>query len=136
MMNVQELSTLAHHGLNVKLFVLNNQGYLTMRGSQDHAFGRHMGSDVESGLRFPDFAKLSHSFGLPYLRIANPDEVENVTKVALDLPGPVFIEVMADPNQVLEPKSVNKRVDGKIIQTPIEDAWPYLPKEELEANLQ
>jgi acetolactate synthase-1/2/3 large subunit len=134
MMNLQELATLSRLKLDVKLFVLNNDGYLTMRGSQDHAFGERMGSEVSS-LGFPDFAKLAHAFGLPYLRISSPEEVNSVMQGVFKISGPVFIEVMADPDQKLEQRSVNKRIDGRIVQTPIEDSWPYLPKEEIEENL-
>ena len=136
MMNVQELATLAHHGLPVKLVVLNNGGYLTMRQSQAHAFGEHMGSDEAGGLSFPDFSTLARANRLPYHVLRNSRDSHNLLPLAIDGTGPAFIEVMMDPMQEQIPKSINRRLpDGTIKQTTIEDAYPYLPAEELAENM-
>jgi acetolactate synthase-1/2/3 large subunit len=130
MMNIQELSTLAHHKLNVKIFLLNNAGYLTMRQSQTYAYGHHFGSG-EKDLSFPAFTAAARAFGIP-----------SVTKYSLDIEGvlksdgPVLCEVMMDPNQEQIPKAVNRRLeDGTIKQTAIEDSYPFLPEEEIRENL-
>lgn len=137
MFNAQELATLAHHNLPVKLFVLNNGGYLTMRQSQAHAFDTYMGSDEGSGISFPNFQKLAEAHGIDYRRMESADEVTVKVASVLLGEGPMFCEVMMDPNQPQIPKSVNRRDEaGNINQTPIEDAWPYLPREEIEENLQ
>jgi acetolactate synthase-1/2/3 large subunit len=136
MMNLQELATLAHHRLNIKVFVLNNGGYLTMRQSQAHAFEGYMGSDAGSGIGFPDFQQTAAAFGLPALRTAPHANVAEWVRRTLATDGPVLCEVMMDPNQDTVPKSINRRdAAGRIVQTPIEDAWPYLPADELAANL-
>jgi acetolactate synthase-1/2/3 large subunit len=130
MMNIQELSTLAHHKLNVKIFLLNNSGYLTMRQSQEYAYGHSFGSG-EKDLSFPNFAALSRAFGIPSVTKYNLD-VEGVLKSD----GPVLCEVMMDPNQEQIPKAINRRLeDGTIKQTAIEDSYPFLPEEELRENL-
>lgn len=136
MFNVQELATLARHRLPVKLFVLNNGGYLTMRQSQAHAFKGYMGSDEDSGLSFPNFRWLARSFGVTLRYVEHSSMVREVVRDALAEPGPVFCEVMMDRDQSLIPKSINRReADGTIRQTAMEDAWPYLDRAELEENL-
>jgi acetolactate synthase-1/2/3 large subunit len=137
MFNVQELSTLKHHGLPVKIFLLNNGGYLTMRQSQEHAFDGYMGSDEKSGLSFPNFMKLTEAHGVRYLHLNRSEQARGVVAAVLKTAGPMLCEVMMDPNQPQVPKSVNRRDEaGNIKQTPIEDAHPYLPREEIAANLE
>lgn len=135
MMNVQELATIAHHNLPIKIFLLNNGGYLTMRQSQAHAFDGYMGSDENSGLSFPTFGKMAVAHGIWHWRVSAPDEVDRVAKLNLEWSGPALVEIAMDPEQPQIPKSVNRRENGKIVQTPIEDAWPYLDREELAENL-
>lgn len=135
MFTSQELSTARHHDLPIKIFLLNNGGYLTMRQSQQHAFGSTMGSGL-ADLSFPHFQQLALAHGVDHLRLARAEHVESSVRAMLDAPGPGFCEVMMDPEQAQEPKSINRRdAAGNITQTPIEDAWPYLPREEIEENL-
>lgn len=134
--NEQELSTIRHHKLPVKIFVLNNGGYLTMRQSQAHAFEGYMGSDEASGLSFPNFRVLAVAHGISYVPLRRSEETRAMVEATLYGDGPALCEVFMDPNQAQEPKSINRRdEDGTIRQTPIEDAWPYLPREELAENL-
>lgn len=135
MMNIQELATIAHHKWPIKIFCLNNGGYLTMRQSQAHAFDGYMGSDEGSGLSFPDFETVVAAHGIRYDRMESSREVDEVIRRAMSSDGPHFVEVMMDPEQSQIPKSVNRRENGKIVQTPIEDAWPYLDRDELAENL-
>lgn len=132
MFNVQELATIAHHKLPIKIFILNNGGYLTMRQSQDNAFDGYMGSDASSGLGFPDFCTLAEAFGLYYDKFTNHKNLDLRLEYFLDQQGPAICELMMHPDQEAL-KSVNRRLpDGTIQQTAIEDAYPYLPKEEIE----
>jgi acetolactate synthase-1/2/3 large subunit len=134
--NAQELSTVKHHQLPVKLFVLNNGGYLTMRQSQANAFDRYMGSDEGSGLSFPHFRRLAEAHGIYSMRCEDSEMLHDVVAGALSTPGPVLCEIMMAPDQAQIPKSVNRREpDGTIKQTSLEDSWPYLPREEIEENL-
>ena len=129
MMNLQELATLKHHEADVKLFVLNNGGYVTMRQSQTRGFGRLVGSDA-ADLSFPHFGMLAHSFDLPYMRLlSNADAKERIPE-ALEATGPVFVEVMADPEQY-QVQAINRRVEGKIVPSRFEDLYPHLPEEQL-----
>lgn len=132
MMNLQELATVAHHRLPVKIFVLNNGGYLTMRQSQAHAFDGYMGSDEDSGLSFPCFGTVAAANRLDYLKLYDPLALRGQVAAALVRDDPVFCEVMMDRDQPTIPKSINKRLaDGTIQQTPLEDMWPHLPAEEI-----
>ena len=129
MMNLQELASLKHHEANVKLFVLNNGGYVTMRQSQTRGFGRLVGSDA-ADLSFPHFGMLAHSFDLPYMRLLSNGDAKARIPEALEADGPVFVEVMADPEQY-QVQAINRRVDGKIVPSRFEDLYPHLPEEQL-----
>jgi acetolactate synthase-1/2/3 large subunit len=135
MMNIQELATVAHHQLPIKIFLWNNGGYVTMRKSQANAFDGYMGSDEGSGISFPSFDQIALAHGLCYAPLSHPNLIEICMRFMFENDSPAFCEVMLDPNEDTIPKSINRRVDGKIVQTPIEDAWPYLDREELAENL-
>lgn len=134
-MNVQELQTVSHNRLPVKIVVLNNHGYLSIRSTQKNFFGRLVGEGPASGVSFPDFVKLADAFGLPALRV---DRIENMQllREALDAPGPALVEVELDPQQEFEPRSRSKQLpDGKIVSPPLEDMYPFLDPEELASNM-
>jgi acetolactate synthase I/II/III large subunit len=135
MMTGQELATARHHNLPIKIFLLNNGGYLTMRQSQEHAFGSTMASGP-ADLSFPDFRKLASAHDVAsftcHSHLLMREDIEN----ALASDGPYLLELKMDSEQAQVPKSINRRDDaGNIQQTPIEDAWPFLPREEMEENL-
>ena len=134
-LNIQELQTVVHHQLPVKIFVLNNGGYLSIRSTQTNFFGRRMGESAQSGVSFPDFVKVACAYGIPSVRV---DRVQNLAQVqaALDQPGPALVEVMLDPTQEFEPRSKSKQLpDGKIVSPPLEDMYPFLDPEELASNI-
>jgi len=134
-MNIQELQTVVHHHLPVKLFVLNNNGYLSIRMSQKGFFGDVIGESPQSGVSFPDMKKIAKAYGIPYLRLNKKLFAEPLRK-ALDLPGPVICEVMLDPAQGFEPRQSSRQLpDGRIISAPLEDMFPFLEREELMENL-
>jgi acetolactate synthase-1/2/3 large subunit len=133
-LNIQDLQTVAHHQLPVKLFVLNNGGYLSIRSTQKNFFGRVMGESAESGVSFPDFVKVGLAYGIPSVRVDRAVEMKSVQE-ALDRPGPALIEVMLDAEQEFEPRSRSKVLpDGTIVSPPLEDMYPFLPAEELAEN--
>jgi acetolactate synthase-1/2/3 large subunit len=134
-MNVQEMQTLAHHSLPVKVFVLNNGGYLSIRQSQVNFFKRLVGEGPTSGVSFPDMVKLAAAYGIAGRRIETVDDL-GVIDEALASPGPFVAEVMLDQEQPFEPKLSAKPLDnGKIVSPPLEDMAPFLAKDELRANL-
>ena len=135
LMNIQELQTLAQHRLPVKLFVLNNNGYLSIRLTQSSFFGLAVGADPSSGVSFPDFIKVAEAFGLHASRLNQPDFAEDIKRV-LASSGPEVCEVMLDPAQGFEPKlSSRKLPDGRMVSSPLEDMFPFLDRDELRTNM-
>ncbi len=134
-LNIQELQTVAHYHLPVKLFVLNNGGYLSIRQTQANFFGLEVGAGPESGVSFPDFVKVAKAHGLSARRIDRPDFVGEVRQ-ALETDGPQVCEIILDRNQVFEPKLSSRRLpDGRMVSSPLEDMMPFLSREELRANM-
>ena len=136
-MNIQELQTLKNYALPVKLFVYNNDGYLSIKLTQKSFFnGNFVGSDPGSGVILPDMEKLAAAYGLPYYRLRNNQEAEELLAEILASDGPVVTEVMLDPFEVPGPKAASKRLpDGRMVSAPLEDLAPFLPREEFLANM-
>lgn len=135
--NVQELLTIRHYDLPIKIFVFNNRGYSSIRATQKTFFkGRYVGSDQTSGVSNPDFEKLASAYGLEYARIAHNDEIEEGIKQALSMNGATLCEVNISPEQGITPKaSAFIREDGTIESRPLEDMAPFLPREEVWENM-
>ena len=134
MMNLQELQTIITNRLPIKIFLINNDGYHSIRITQTNLFNKNFtGIGPESGdLSFPEFDKLAVAFGYKYLRASSNSEMKNVVDQALAEDGPVFVEIITDTKQVWEPKSSTKRLeDGTLVSPPLEDLAPFLPREEL-----
>lgn len=133
MMNLQELQTIAGANLPVKLFVLNNDGYHSIRQSQQNHFPDNIvGCGPDSGLTFPDFARLATGFGLPSARVERDDDLAHSIRATLDGAGPQVLEVMIDKQQQFEPKLSSRRLpDGTMISPPLEDLSPFLSDAEL-----
>jgi len=133
-MNIQELQTVRHHGFPIKLFVLNNGGYLSIRQTQNAFFGLAVGAGAESGVSCPDFVRVAEAYGLPASRLDQPD-FGGALKGILDAPGPHVCEVVLDPAQGFEPKLSSRRLpDGRMVSSPLEDMAPFLDRGELAAN--
>ena len=134
-MNVQELQTVKHLNLPVKLFVLNNNGYLSIRNSQKGFFGATFGESPASGVSFPIFMDLAKAHGLSFIKLDMKDFAPTLREV-LDMPGPVLCEVMLDPDQGFEPRQSSRQLpDGRIVSAPLEDMFPFLEREEMMENL-
>jgi acetolactate synthase-1/2/3 large subunit len=134
-MNIQELQTVHHHGFPIKLFVLNNGGYLSIRQTQTAFFGLAVGAGVESGVSCPDFVRVAEAYGLPASRLSEPNFTADLSAI-LAAPGPHLCEVMLDPKQGFEPKLSSRRLpDGRMVSSPLEDMAPFLDREEFLANL-
>ena len=136
MMNLQELQTILTNKLPIKIFLINNSGYHSIRITQTNLFGGHtkVGIGPESGdLSFPEFKKIAEAFGYPYLSARSNAQMKRAVDEALSMEGPVFCEIFTDTRQVWEPKSSTKRLsDGTLVSPPLEDLAPFLPREELE----
>jgi len=133
-LNIQELQTVKHQQLPIKLFVLNNGGYLSIRQTQTNFFGHLTGADSSSGVSFPDYVKVGCAYGIPSMRIDRVADMDQI-KLALDQPGPALIEVMLDSKQEFEPRLKSKQLpDGTIATPALEDMYPFLDPDELAAN--
>lgn len=134
-MNIQEFATLFQYQLPVKLFILNNEGYLSIRTSQKGFFGNTVGESPASGVSFPDILKLAKAYGIPAVRLDTADFGCILPKV-LEGGGPFICEVILDPKQGFEPRQSSRQLpDGRIVSAPLEDMFPFLERDELQENL-
>lgn len=136
MMNLQELQTLKHHNLPVKIFILNNDGYSSIKQTQTNFFeGRNTGAGTNSGVSIPDFVKVGSAFDIKSIRLESPDEIDNTIKDVLSAKGPVLCDVIVNPDYIFTPKlSSRKLEDGTMISPSLEDMYPFLPRDEYERN--
>lgn len=135
--NIQELLFLQFHKLPIKIFIFNNQGYSSIRATQNAFFnGRYVGADVGSGVANPDFAKLAAAYSIAYCQVRNHSELDTGIQQTLSTPGPVICEVNIAVDQGITPKaSAFKRADGTLESRPLEDMAPFLPREEVHDNM-
>jgi acetolactate synthase-1/2/3 large subunit len=134
-MNIQELQTVVHHHLPIKIFVLNNSGYFSMKMTQSGFFGRLTGESAASGTSFPDMVKVACAYGIPSTRI---DREAQFSQIDLSLAGegPALIDVVLDRNQEFEPRSRARQLpDGRIVSPNLEDMYPFLDATELLDNV-
>ncbi len=137
LMTIHEMATIMHHHLPVKLFVLNNGGYLTIKQTQELGFeNRLMGCNEESGLSFPDFMEIAKAHRFKAVRLNSHQNLKQQIEDIMNHEGPVLCEIMMDPNQMQAPKAINRRsADGTMKQTALEDSYPFLDPKEIEENL-
>jgi acetolactate synthase-1/2/3 large subunit len=136
-MNIQEFATIKHNNLPIKVFILNNNGYLLIRHTQ-HNFmeDRFVGESPKSGVWCPDAMKIASAYGIKGIRIESVDEVEEKIKETLLFDGPVICEVMTPEWQLLIPRITSDRLpDGTLRSRNYEDMFPFLPREEFEENM-
>lgn len=134
MMNLQELATVVHNHLDMKIIVLNNNGYHSIRQTQTNLFQPpFIGIDAESGVGFPSFEKLADAFGMKYYRLDSELNCESVLNEALNCEGPCLCEAVVDPGQNFAPKSSSKVMpDGRITSPSLDDMAPFLDRDEFE----
>lgn len=141
-MNLQELQTIIHHRMGIKIFLINNGGYHSIRQTQKNFFGEPLvGIGVDSGvegpdLSFPSMEKLAAAYGYPYVKAEHNEELGEAIEKTLEMEGPVICEIFVSIDQIFEPKSSSRKMpDGTITSPPLEDLSPFLPDEEMEKNM-
>jgi acetolactate synthase I/II/III large subunit len=136
-MNSQELETVVRLQLPIKYFVLNNQGYASIRNMQRNHFKGHLvGSDTSSGLTLPDTLKIAESYGIAAGRLDNHKNLKKKIKEILATQGPFVCDIMVDPNQIVAPRaSSSVRPNGSMVSKPLEDMWPFLDRNEFLSNM-
>ena len=135
--NIQELETVARLGLPIKFFVLNNDGYASIRTSQANFFGKAgIGCDKDTDLTVPDISKIAGAYGLSAAIIEDQSDLRQQVRRVLDMPGAVVCDVRVIPNEIRAPRlSSAQRADGSFVSKPLEDLWPFLDREEFLANM-
>jgi acetolactate synthase-1/2/3 large subunit len=136
-LNIQELATVAHLGLPIKFFVLNNAGYASIRASQTNFFGApKIGCSEATGVTLPDLLKVANSYGIAAVSIEDQSDLHASVRRVLDMPGPVVCDVKVIADEVRAPRLASvQRADGSFVSRPLEDLWPFLDREELRANM-
>jgi acetolactate synthase-1/2/3 large subunit len=137
MMNLQELQTIRGRNLPVKLFILNNLGYHSIRQTQANFFADNIvGCGTDSGISFPDFGKIADAFGFSFRRCTNHQDLGRMIRETLEGEGPQCCELMLDLAQPFAPKLTSRRLDdGRMVSSPLEDMAPFLSREELRKNM-
>ncbi|MEI8128065.1 MAG: thiamine pyrophosphate-binding protein [bacterium] len=137
MMNLQELQTMKHYNLPIKLFVLNNNGYISIQQTQKNFFqGRMTACSIDSGVSIPDFVEVGNAFGLKTVKISSLENLQEQIKQVLDSDGPILCEVMLSPDYIFSPKlSARKLDDGTMVSPSLEDMFPFLDRKEYEENM-
>jgi acetolactate synthase-1/2/3 large subunit len=136
-LNIQELETLHRLDLPVKIFIMNNNGYSSIRTMQEtHFNGNYVGNDPSSGLTLPDIISVAEAYKIKAIRINDAGELELKIREALDFPGPVICDVLVIPGFKVSPKVASqRREDGTMVSKPLEDQWPFLERDELKSNM-
>jgi acetolactate synthase I/II/III large subunit len=135
-MNIQELQTIAHHRLPIKIFMLNNNGYISVKQTQDAYFnGRHVACNAASGVSFPDMRKIAEAYGLGAALIDRHEGLKENIDAVLAAEGPVLCEVRLCDYTFSPKLSSEAKPDGRIISKPLEDMYPFLPREEFYSNM-
>ena len=132
MMNIQELATIAHHKLPISIFVFENGGYATMKITQNNHFKREVMSGPQTGVGMPDFFGLAVAFGLSSHCIHNHGGLEKLLSFVLadGKKKPTFVSMRMAPDQVIKPRVQARTENGKFVPTPIDDMWPFIPRDD------
>ena len=135
--NIQELQTIVQYNLPIKLFVWNNNGYLSIRASQDRFFEwRYIWTDASNWVSFPSLEKIAYAYGIPYLKIETSQEVDMGIRKVLDHSGPMICEVMClEKQEIIPSTSTFKKSDGTLASRPLEDMYPFLDRDEFFKNM-
>ncbi len=131
-LNIQELQTIVHYKLPIKLFIFNNQGYLSIKNMQLQYFdGFLVGADPKSGVSCPDTLRIADAYHIPSRKIENHIHIRKQIKEAINSEGPTIVDIILHPLQPFMPRVISERKpDGKLISKPLEDMWPFLAREE------
>lgn len=136
-MNIQELQTIVHNKFPVKMFVWNNDGYLSIRATQNKFFnGRLIGTDDTSGVSFPEISKIAFAYGIKYVKMDSIKQMNEQFDEIMSDDEPVLCEVISIRDQLVIPSVSSKKMDdGRLVSKPIEDMFPFLPRDEFNSEM-
>jgi acetolactate synthase-1/2/3 large subunit len=137
MMNLQELQTISSNKMNIKIFLINNSGYISISQTHKNFFnGVEIGSGPESGIKFPSFQKIANAFDINYLSCRTHKELDVKILKTLTSKEATLCEIFVDKSIPFAPKITSKKnADGTITSAPLEDMSPFLSEEELKSNM-
>lgn len=132
-LNIQELQTIRHYGVNAKIFVFSNGGYAAIKAMQDRNFGsRHVGCTEDSGVSMPSLERIALAYGLPFYRIESDGAIDDTVRAVMDSEGPAVCEILGDIDFDEIPKCISfVGADGKISSAALENPYPFLSEREL-----
>jgi len=135
--NIQELQTIVHNKMPIKIFILNNGGYLSIRNTQIKYFdNRFSGVDPESGISFPECEKIAAAYGIKFYKITNMRELENLLPKIINSSGQCMCEIICPPEEKIFPTAASRQEeDGSLTSQPLENMSPFLSKEEFEKEM-
>jgi len=136
-LNIQELAVIKGRDLPVKLFVINNQGYASIRNMQNNHFaGRHTGCDKNSGLFLPTIRGIASAYDMPYFYAGTLEQLDEVVRTALSVPGATLCEIIVKGDCLVTPRTATKVMpDGSMRSSPLENQFPFLSDEEAATNM-
>ena len=137
-MNIQELQTIVHNNLPIRIFVINNQGYHSIRMTQNNFFGKPLvGVGPESGdISFPDLSKIAYAYGYPYYSCRDSAQLREIITQVYEKTEYAICEIFVSTEQITEPKTSSKKMkDGRMVSAPLEDMYPFLSNDELKENM-
>lgn len=136
-MNIQELQTIVHYKLPIKIFLFNNNGYSSIKQTQDSFFnGNRTGVNAQTGVSFPNTRKIAVAYGIEYKKIEDNKSIKNVIDDCMNISSPLICELFLPEEYIFQPKlSSEKKPDGRIISKPLEDMYPFLDREEFRKNM-
>ena len=136
--NIQELQTILTYNLPIKIFVINNSGYLAMRHTQNSFLGgRHVGSSSQGMLEIPDYQKIAQAYGIKAVSISHHNEIDSTLKNILYTDTPIVCEVFVDPEgELIASQGFDEQSDGSFIARPLEDMAPYLPRKQFNSLME
>ena len=135
--NIQDLQSIVHHKLPIKIFILNNECYLSIRFTQERHFnGRFIGEGLRSGVSFPDARKIARAYGIKFIRVSDNRALDHALDETLAWRGPVICEIMTPRNQLIIPTVASQKLEnGTMVSRPLEDMYPFLDREEFKKNM-
>jgi acetolactate synthase-1/2/3 large subunit len=138
MMNLQEFQTAVHHNLKLKIFIFNNDGYLSIKNSQSNLFDSNfIGVDPSTGLSFPSYKKIANAFGIPYFEIQDMSNFTRIIGEFMSTNEMGICEIYIDPLQPFEPRvSTARSSDGDLVSPSLEDMVPLISLQDLEWAIQ
>jgi acetolactate synthase-1/2/3 large subunit len=133
MMNIQELETLSNSGLDVLVVVLDNDGYLSIKQTQENFFGHDHGASSKSGVTFPDFVKVAQAFGIESRKLDPAGDWKGQLREIVGKFGPRLVVAPLEISQEFIPRLKSKMIDGTIVTPELDDMFPHLPESELDS---